>query len=413
MQTWSNPTKDIMKITLKLFTLLVAAGFMLSSCEGPMGPSGVDGKDGLDGKDANTSCLKCHTMANQNAKTTEFNLSAHYSGNPRTGKYCARCHSNEGFQEIIENKKYIVSNDMPNARGIECETCHKHTGFDFTVDTISEILRTNSPVFLNYRKNVVSTDFGKINNLCTNCHQIRGPGNAYTTLPFFPFDYAKLPTDPVEYRLGASFSVHDGNQSNLFAGINGYEYAGETYVRTWDHSTNSCTDCHMNKYNPADSTGGHTFKVNLNDPACNTCHNLASKINTTKTLIDLKIKELGDILVTKKVFKSGYSAVNTHDYNGLLFDGTTTTQFTKIEANTTVSPTTGLVVYGTKLTLFYDTPVDAATRIGRTWKYGELGAAYNYGYIKSESPSGNFHGVHNSAYALKLLQESIDWLNAN
>jgi hypothetical protein len=380
---------------------------------GASGIDGTDGTDGIDGKDANASCVICHNMTNQDAKSFEYGLSAHHTGNPRTGKYCARCHSSEGFQEIINNGKSIVANDMPNSTGIQCETCHKHAGFDFTADTLSEILLTTSPVYLNYSKNLVETDFGKINNLCTNCHQIRGPGNAYTTLPFFPWNYTKLPSDNVEYRQGQSFSVHDGNQSNLFKGVNAYQYTGQTYTATWAHSTNSCTDCHMNKYNPADSTGGHTFKVNIADPACNTCHNLATAINTTKTLIDLKLKELGDLLVTRKVFKSGYSAVHTHDYNGLLYDGTTTTLFTKIEANTTVSTSTGLVVYGTKLTTYYDAAADAATRIGRAWKYGELGAAYNYGYINSESPSKNYHGVHNPTYALQVLQKSIDWLTAN
>ncbi|MBK8062628.1 MAG: hypothetical protein IPK33_33365 [Gemmatimonadetes bacterium] len=41
-----------------------------------------------------------------------------------------------------------------------------------------------------------------------------------------------------------------------------------------------------------------------------------------------------------------------------------------------------------------------ATRIGRPWKYGELGAAYNYGYINSELSLG----VHNPVYAMQLLQ---------
>ena len=52
---------------------------------------------------------------------------------------------------------------------------------------------------------------------------------------------------------------------------------------------------------------------------------------------------------------------------------------------------------------------DFAKRIGREWKYGELGAAYNYGYINSELSKG----VHNPQYAKQLLQGSIDWLNAN
>jgi hypothetical protein len=283
--------------------------------------------------------------------------------------------------------------------------------FDFTSDTLSEILRTTTPIYLNYNKNLVTTDFGKIDNLCVTCHQIRGVSSAATTLPFFPMDYTKQPSDTVQYRQGQSFAVHDGNQSNLFAGINGYEYAGQTYTRTWQHSGNTCTDCHMNTFNPADTTGGHTLKPNL--AACLKCHNGVDKLSPVVASINAKLTELGNLLAARKVFTSTYSAVNTHDYNGLRYDGTTTTTYTSISALTTVSATTGLVVYGTQLTTGKDNAATAATRIGRPWKWGELGAAYNYGFIKSESPSGTNYGVHNPVYALQLLQKSIDWLNAH
>ncbi len=75
--------------------------------------------------------------------------------------------------------------------------------------------------------------------------------------------------------------------------------------------------------------------------------------------------------------------------------------------NNTVSPTTGLVIYGNMLK--YDKDANYQYRIGRAWKYGELGAAYNYAYINSELSLG----AHNPTYALQLLQNSIDWLNAN
>jgi len=405
--------KPDMKNLLKLLSLLTFIGFMITACEGPMGPAGADGKDGTNGIDANTACLKCHATANMDAKETQYHFSKHYYGtsSARNTKYCARCHTSQGFMEITGAGTFIVSNDIPNGTRIDCETCHKHSGFDFGVDTMTQILRTTSPIFLNYNKNLTATDFGKIDNLCVTCHQIRGPSNAYTTLPFFPFDYTNAPTADVQYRQGQAFSVHDGNQSNLFAGINGYEYTGQTYTRTWQHSSNSCTDCHMNDYNPADSTGGHTLKPNL--AACTTCHGGADKLTPVTIAIGAKLKELGDLLVARKVFNSSYSAVATNDFNGLLYDGTTTTVYTSIAANTTVSATTGLVVYGTKLTTGTDNAATAATRIGRAWKWGELGAAYNYGYIKSESPSGTNYGVHNPVYALQLLQKSIDWLNAN
>ncbi|TSA31760.1 MAG: hypothetical protein D4R64_17380 [Porphyromonadaceae bacterium] len=422
-----------MKIVIRLLTLSVFTGFLFTACEGPVGPAGNDGlngKDGLnglDGKDANGSCVKCHNTANWQAKEDQYHLSKHYLGtsSSRNTKYCARCHTNEGFQEITSQGKFVVTNGIPNATRITCATCHTMTAFDFSGDTAAMILRTTSPVPLNYRKNAETTDFGKINNLCSTCHQIRGATSVNYTdslgkvqpfdqLPFFPFVAGQDDQAPVKYQVGQSFSVHDGNQSNLFAGINGYEYAGQTYTRTWKHSANKCTDCHMNDYSATTKTGGHSLIVN--EDACAACHG-SDKLTPVQALIDAKRIELAELLLTRKVFKKttnssgvvSYGAVQSHDFYGTLFPTTqSTTKYATALANgNTVNPATGLVVYGNTVTMAADK--DFALRIGREWKYGELGAAYNYGYINSELSKG----VHNPVYALALLQKSIDWLKAN
>ncbi len=436
---------------------LLAGSIIFTSCEGKEGPmgltgptgtngtngtngkdgsngvngiNGVNGVNGTNGKDANSSCLVCHTVANFDAKIAEYHLSKHYLGNTsaRFTKFCARCHTHEGFQEVTGNGKFVVSNDIPNATRINCKTCHAHTGFDFS-DTLAQVLSTVSPVYLNYNKNLTATDFGKINNLCTTCHQIRGAtslvysdttlnpdviNKAFDQLPYFPF----VNTDDnasVSYLVGRSFAVHDGNQSNLFKGINGYEYAGKVYTRTWKHSDASCTDCHMNEFDAATGKGGHTLWVN--DAACTACHNGADKITPVQALIDGKRIALAELLTARKVFKKttnssgvvSYSAQPTHDFNGKLYPTTQTAgdRFATSTSNNTVSPTTGLVIYGNMLK--YAADADFTNRIGRQWKYGELGAAYNYAYINSELSMG----AHNPTYALQLLQNSIDWLNAN
>jgi hypothetical protein len=359
------------------------------------------------------NCESCHNATNQKEKLAQYQASKHFNGrsSSRNSKYCARCHTNQGFQEITSNGTFTVSADMPNGIKITCKTCHSHSAFDMTGDSTFHVLRTTSPVYLAYNKFASATDFGKIDNLCVTCHQIRGVSGVTPTLPFFPFDYSQSPTADVQYRQGQSFSVHDGNQSNLFFGINGYEYPGKTYTRKWKHSDMTCTKCHMNQYNPANETGGHTLKCNLD--ACTACHKGANDLSPVVVSISAKLKELGDLLVARKILNKSYNPVTTHDYNGLLYDGTITTVYTSISADNTVSPTTGLVIYGTKLTTGTDDATIASTRIGRPWKWGELGAAYNYGFIKSESPSRRNYGVHNPVYALQLLQNSIDWLKAN
>jgi|GEM_PF-708865 len=406
----------------------------LNGVNGVNGMNGKDGINGTDGKDANSSCLVCHTVANFDAKIAEYQKSQHYLGTRSSlnTKYCASCHTHEGFQELQGNGKFVVTTQMPNATRINCKTCHAHTGFDFSGDTVSQILTTTSPVYLHYNKNTAAVDFGKINNLCASCHQIRGVtaevysdttlavdaiNVKFNQLPYFPFLATKDDNADVEYRAGRSFSVHDGNQSNLFAGINGYEYAGVTYPTTWKHADASCTDCHMNTFDPINNVGGHTLWVN--EASCGSsgagCHNGSDKIAPTQAYIDGLRVTLGELLTARKVFKKttnastgavSYSALNTHDFNGKIYanDGGS---YATSSSNNTVSPTTGLVVYGNILK--YAADADNGKRINRSWKYGELGAAYNYGYINSELSKG----AHNPPYAAKLLQASIDWLNAN
>ncbi len=80
-----------MKNLTRLLLVLFAAGLLFTACEGPMGPAG---------KDANQVCLTCHNTPNQDAKLSEYHLSKHYLGtsSARNTKYCARCHTSEGFR---------------------------------------------------------------------------------------------------------------------------------------------------------------------------------------------------------------------------------------------------------------------------------------------------------------------------
>lgn len=430
--------KNIARLLFFAFVLMcIAPSCVKEGPQGLTGANGANGENGAAGKDANTACLTCHSTASMDAKQAEYKLSKHFYGttSSRNGKYCARCHTSQGFQEITGNGQFIVANDIPNATRISCETCHTHYSFEFTGDFATFILRTTTPVPLNYfevstatnfHNNVKTQDFGKINNLCVTCHQIRGATSVnytdaagkvqpFNQLPFFPLDNTKEGTT-VKYQVGQGFSVHDGNQSNLFTGTNGYEYAGKTYTRVWKHSDNACTDCHMNEYDATTKTGGHSLIVNK--AKCTACHGGADKLLPIQVNISAKIVELGEALTAKKLFKKtvnattgavSYSAVQSHDFYGVLFPTTASTDLfaTALAGANTVSPTTGLVVYGNTVTLAVDK--DFALRIGREWKYGELGAAYNYGYINSELSKG----VHNPTYALQILQNSIDYLKAN
>ncbi len=416
----------------RFFKLAIFAVALMSfgtACvkQGPPGVNGADGANGAAGKDANSTCLTCHTTANMTAKQSQYELSKHFFGtsSARNTKYCARCHTSEGFKEITSQNKYVVSNDIPNGTRITCETCHTHTSFEFGSDPAALILTVNDPVYLNYFNNLKSQDFGTKSNLCSTCHQIRGVTSVnytdaagkvqtFNQLPYFPLDVAKQNTT-VKYTIGTSFAVHDGNQSNEFAGINGYEFSGATYTRTWQHSSFNCTDCHMNEYDATTKTGGHTLLVNK--AKCLACHT-TDKLTPIQTNIKAKLTELAEALSARKVFKKtvnastgaiSYSAEPTHDFFGTLFPTTASTTLfgTALVAANTVSASTGLVVPANTVTMAVDT--DWANRLGREWKYGELGAAYNYGWVNF----GTSMGVHNPKYTLQLLQTSIDWLKNN
>jgi hypothetical protein len=426
--------KNLRKVILAAGTLVVVGSLMITSCakdgaQGPAGATGPTGKDGTNGKDANSSCLVCHTTANFDAKLAEYKFSKHFMGNTsaRNGKFCAKCHTHEGFLQIQTSGQFTTAGDMPFATRINCATCHAHSGFNFS-DTLAEILTNSKPVWLDFDKGQKATDYGKLNNLCASCHQVRCATalvysdttltpdviNAkYDAVPYFPFNNSS-DNDEVNFMLSRTFRVHDGNQSNLNAGINGYEFKGQTYTRVWKHSDFSCTDCHMNTFNPADSTGGHTLHVNKAE--CTTCHGDPYKMEDVQAAITIKLNELRDLLVARKLFKKttsssgvvSYNALETHDFNGKLFLTTQSEEKFASAVNTnSVNMTTGVVGYSQMLKYAKDT--DYANRLGRPMKWGELGAGYNYFYIFQELSIG----VHNPVYARQLLQNSIDWLNAN
>jgi len=133
-----------MKIIIRLLTFSIFVCFLFISCEGPMGPAGADGKD------INSVCLKCHNKANFDAKEAQYDLSDKGERGARTGKYCARCHTTEGFKEILTMGTFTVSNEMLNGTKLGCSTCHNHSSFDFSGDTVSQVLRTIDPVYTNF-----------------------------------------------------------------------------------------------------------------------------------------------------------------------------------------------------------------------------------------------------------------------
>jgi len=465
--------RTLSRVLFFAFVLIyIAPSCVKQGPPGLTGDTGPGGTNGTNGIDANSSCLTCHTVAKMDAKQAQYKLSKHFFGTTvaRNTKYCARCHTSDGFKEITANGKFVAAMDIPSAERINCSTCHKHSAFDFTGDTATYILRTTTPVALNYYNNKKTEDFGKIDNLCITCHQIRGATavayylkkkdgvtdstatKSFTQLPFFPFDNVTNSdmSMSVDFKVGQSVAVHDGNQSNLFTGINGFEYPGKTYTKTWQHSLVGgknpfeCTSCHMNevgqgmnkKYPNADGTtgaittiGGHTLVPN--EDACAKCHK-SDHIVSTENAVNGLLVQLAQRLVAHKLFKPSLdkngvvvpfdpatetgtpSAIPAQDFYGTVLPTTPDGKLYGLtfgaanSINPGPSPSASLnISYVSSVAMKKDAATDAPYRKGSKWTYGEVGAAYNFGFISSELS----HGIHNPTYAQQILQTSIDYLD--
>jgi len=58
-----------MKTIIRLTSVFVAAGFLLTACEGPMGPPGID---------STASCIECHSNDQDiTAKSAQWAASTH------------------------------------------------------------------------------------------------------------------------------------------------------------------------------------------------------------------------------------------------------------------------------------------------------------------------------------------------
>lgn len=289
-----KPKYNYMKNLIKLLSMLTVAGFILTSCEGPMGPAG---------KDANESCTTCHNSKVVEAKVIEYDHSLHFSGEAfeeGTRNGCAPCHSHQGFLNVIAKNtpvtftpnpadatkfinNYIAEASALNLPGrITCFTCHDslHTSYtqeDFLpVSTVAEVPMTmwGGTKKINFTKTT--------SNLCAKCHQPRpvtaSSGNV--------IDYSKLVSAPtttynlssVSYRTG----IHYGAHGAIAAGVGAIEF-GTGYTNSAHVAGASCTSCHM--ATPSGLAGGHSFNAAGNFNGCNVsgCHTTMSATNTTFT----------------------------------------------------------------------------------------------------------------------------------
>lgn len=214
-------------------------------------------------------CMQCHDAPPGHSIGRMWTSSPHDSGvtaiqaevsTVNSGSAtCARCHNGEGFED------YAIGNSLqPSYAGIPltCASCHDpHDATNpFQLRKV-----TADPL-----ENGFAVSGGGVGELCMNCHRSRSDANA-----------------SVEGGWIARFGPHEGPQTDVFFGENGYQFGDSSIAGQNTHTqlSDACVTCHM----ASDSVdlramnllGGHTWKMSGpdssgdttdNTTACQSCH---------------------------------------------------------------------------------------------------------------------------------------------
>ena len=358
----------LLSLTLTVFAIAAVA---FVGCEGPAGTAGANGTNGTDGTngtngtngsdgvDGNGTCVQCHDESTDiYVKRLQAANSKHLTGGDfeRNDADCAACHTHEGFLERMESGEMEASAAIANPSPQNCRTCHN---IHINYDTTDLAIRYPDPVQLWF--NDVTVDMSE-GNICANCHQPRIP-------------------DPMYAIGGDSISIdskywgpHLSPQSAMVHGTAGYEVAGSKSYPTpgsSSHASAGCTQCHMPDAF-GNQAGGHTLNMTyfyhgrdadwIAGCSVSGCHSTIEDFdfNGVQTNVALLTDSLHHMLMAKGLVDSaGYLVA---------------------------SETAPLKV----------SPEDA-------------GLIFNFKFLEEDHSTG----VHNPAYAVAILQNSIEALSAN
>lgn len=323
-------------------------------------------------------CGDCHgseTKYSVRGTRTQYLTSGHRTiGNASYANAddCQSCHTNEGFIEYAKKGKVDTKKAVSNPSEIGCFTCHApHETGDFSLRKVNSVTLANGVVF----------DREK-GNLCANCHRARRTAKAEVKTRNIP---------------SASWGAHHGPQADMLLGTNAYEFAGKKYSNS-AHALlpkAECVTCHMaqpkGRYSLSPGVGGHSFKVE------GEVHE-APKVNVAGCLNSGCHTEMRQVK-GKPLFDRRAVA----DYDG---DGRVETIQEEVEGlyeRLINSRGTGL------LQTMKDPPYDAKGKfINSKTQYPleVVAALYNYKFVQEDRSKG----IHNTAYAVQLLMDSIKTL---
>ncbi|MCX6255418.1 MAG: hypothetical protein NTV31_13195 [Bacteroidia bacterium] len=430
-----------MKNLIRLLSLLTVAGFVLTSCEGPMGPIG---------KDANESCKECHNPDVVDAKAVQFDFSKHSFGEAafeeagNTG--CSPCHESEAFKYVSKNNipstftlnattgKYANDYQATNSTAygeLNCFTCHSSLHTTYTGEDFSPLTTTAavSMTMWGGTKSINLTQDDSKSNLCVKCHQPRPLTTSSSLSDGNIVDYASLASSPTTVFYDSAVGnaapnkvlpsyrmhVHYGTVGAIVAGQGGVPFTGSLAYESSAHATTaSCQDCHMAPI--TGKAGEHTFVAKGNFNGCNVtgCHtgidskNATFWVNPRKDITDLlnalaaKINAVGggtkilhsDPDATANLW-AGLTADNNDGYLNV-YDPSSNPAGVWKNPGSTGSWTTAQKATNNALPVFPS--LENVT----------VGAMINFQMCLREYSLG----IHNYKYSKALLQNSVDALTA-
>lgn len=288
---------------------------------------------------------------------------------------CQGCHTNEGFIERVKSGKVDVKKFVSNPSEIGCVTCHMpHEKGNFSLRTTTKVRLANGVEF----------DREK-GNLCASCHQARRTAKGEVRARNIPND---------------SWGAHHGPQADMLSGTNAYEFPGKKYSNS-AHGVlpgASCVTCHMaqpaGRYSLSPAIGGHSMRLSgevHERPTANVAGCLNSGCHG-------EMKQVAS--------KHYYDRSAAADYDG---DGKIESVQEEVEGlldKLISNRGNGL------LQTLKDAPYDAKGRfINSKTQYPieVVGALYNFKFVGEDGSKG----IHNTAYAVQLLMDSIKALDKN
>jgi formate-dependent nitrite reductase cytochrome c552 subunit len=314
-----------MKSILKVSVLIVTAGLILASCEGPMGPQGDDGPQGDKGDPGTAlACAECHNSSSPMvAFSAQWKESTHATGGNaayanRAG--CVQCHTSQGFLEYIAEGSTANISLPANPMQIGCGTCHKiHQTYS---DDDWALTKPGAQTLeVKYANADVVWDKGT-SNQCVFCHQSRNVSPA----PVLNGDDFTITAG------GTRMGPHHGPNANLILGKTPFELPGATHPATNPHSTASgCVTCHMSTPYGYQA-GGHNMGVWYDShgtpmmlkTGCTTCHSNATTldgmINTLTAEVEEKMEALEAQLIAAGIYNTatGLAKAGTFKANAVL-----------------------------------------------------------------------------------------------